>query len=37
MTLQSLENNALQAEAEGKPQMASIIRAIKGVVKAFWK
>lgn len=36
MTLESLENNALQAEREGKPQMAAIIRAIKGIVSAFW-
>ena len=37
MTLQSLENNAIQAEKEGKPAMAAIIRAIKGVVTAFWQ
>lgn len=37
MTLQSLENNAVQAEKEGKPAQAAIIRAIKGVVSAFWQ
>ena len=36
MTLQSLENNALEAEKQGKTTQANIIRAIKGIVIAFW-
>jgi len=37
LTLQSLENNALEEEQKGNPSLAAIIRAIKGIVKAFWK
>lgn len=36
LTIQSLLNSAAQLEAQGKASQAAIVRAVAGVVQAFW-
>lgn len=36
LTIQSLLNSAVQLEAQGKASQAAIVRAVAGVVQAFW-